>query len=78
MVLLFTDLLDFMVDTLSLVLFSLQFPSIVEHVITTLLLLTLDLNALLGIGTLLTLFGFSFSSQFTLGVKVFNLIFVPP
>ncbi len=30
------------------------------------------LNALLGIGTLLTLFGFSFSLRFTLGEKVFS------
>ena len=66
------DLLVFMVDTLSLVLFSLQFLFIVELVTTTLLLLTLVLSALLGTGTLSTLFGFSFSLLFILGEKVFN------
>jgi hypothetical protein len=68
------DLLVFMVDTLSLVLFSLQFLFIVELVTTTPLLHTSVLNALLGTGTSLTLFESSFSLQFTLGEKVFNFL----
>ena len=73
----FIDLLVSTVDTLSLVLFFLQFLFIVEPVTTTLLLHTSVLNALLGIGTLLTLFGFFFSLLFILGERVFNLNFCP-
>ena len=67
-----TDLPVFMVDTLSLVLFFLQFPFTVELVTTILLLHTSVLNAPLGTGTSLTLFESSFSLLSILGEKVFN------
>jgi len=64
------DLLVFMVDTLSLVLFSLQFLFIVELVTTTPLLHTSVLNALLGTGTSLTLCGSSSSSPSIFGDRI--------